>query len=632
MVRDPEHAVQWEWLEANGLGDFACGTVAGPLIRRQHGLFTLGEGPGRRPMLLLATTDETLETPAGPFPLSCQQYATARAPLGYENLAAFSASPFPEWRYEFPGITLTRSLIFPKGRRAIILSWTLSPDAPQGEYRLRVRPLFAYRDADALTSQNSTVNMALSQQDDTLRLAPYPGCPEFILRHSDAKFFHSPCWYYKFQHPHDLAAGRNAQEDFFSPCEYSFPLSPGATVHLVGGTEFLPGSASEAVLAERARRQALTLFDIEKDAIAPLLARAADAFAVNESGLITAFPDRATNLRAALIALPGVLLCNRKFVHARNFLRRAALELKNAPNLGDEPLWLARAGELYVDHSRDWDFLRDELTPLCDDLARRYRESDATTSFRIAPDGLLYTESEYPLTWMNAVNDQWTATPRRGKPVEVNALWSHMLALLSRWWGRRNELDKARNCASLRELCARSFRNRFWNEADHCLHDAVDSPDEISSAIRPNQIIAVALPGDLLDRQQAMGVLSVIEKRLLTPRGLRTLALEHPSFLPRTGPTPDGTAMRFQGPAYPWLIGAYIDAIFRVHGRISRAYARAESCLNAFLQEHLREACMGHISEYFDGASPHTPRGNFADAAALGEIIRAYLEVNGRIW
>jgi predicted glycogen debranching enzyme len=581
-------------------------------------------------MLLLAALDDTIETPSQSVALSCQQYEDARTPKGYENLVEFSAFPVPEWRYETGGATLTRSLLFPKEKRALIITWTLAAESPPGEYRLRVRPLFAYRDANALTSENASVNMAVSQDGDSIRLAPYPGCPEFHIRHSPAHIASAACWYYRFQHAHDVAAGLSGVEDLFSPCELSFKLSPGASVWILAGTETLGEDIPALIRTERDRRERTTLFDIDKDPMAPLLAHAAEAFQVANDRLVAALPERNHDLRSALIALPGLLLCTRKLREARSLLLRAAEQIKELSVFGDEALWFARAGELYVDHSRDWDFLREELTPLCDSLARRYREGDPGKGFRIAPDGLLHSTSDIPLTWMNATSNSWPMTPRTGKPVEVNALWHHMLALLARWWGRRNDLDKARQYVSLRELSARSFRNRFWNEKEHCLFDVVDGPGgELDAAIRPNQLLAVALPGDLLSRRQAVSILSVVEKRLLTPRGLRTLSLEHPAFHPRLD---DRRAARHQGAVFPWLIGVYVDAIFRVHGRISRGYARAEACLDALLREHLREACVGQISECFNGAFPHLPRGPFAHAAALGEIIRAFLEVKGRIW
>lgn len=631
IARDAEKGSLLEWLETNGLGDLACGTVAGPLTRREHGLFTVGKGPGGKPMLLLAQLDEWVELAGERIPISCHQYAGARTPDGFLRCRHFSAAPAPEWRFEIAASELMRRLFLPRGRRATVVMWTLGKDAPA--CRLSVRPLFAYRDADALTTANPDANMMLAQEGRSFRVAPYAGCPEFHVSHSGGQIRPDACWYYRFEHAHDVALGRDAQEDLFSPCVLTFDLLPCESAWIIAGVESVTEDATALERLERDRRNALTLFDLENDPRSRILARAAEAFPADGGRIVTALPAVEEDLRSALIALPGILLCTRRLVEARDFLRRALDAILRVPEAGDEALWYARAGELYVDHARDWDFLRDELTPGADRLAQRYLQAEAA-GFHAAQDGLLTSDTGRPLTWMNAFMADWAATPRTGKPVEVNALWHHMLALLSRWWGRRNDGALERKYASLRELCLRSFRQRFWNESQLALYDVVDSPGGGNDdSVRPNQLMAVALPGDLLERRQAAGVLSIVEKRLVTPRGLRTLSIESPAFRAHLDGAPaERAAAQHQGAVYPWLIGAYVDAVFRVQGRVPRAYARAAAALEPFLESHLKEACLGQISECFNAAAPHSPRGSFAHAAAVGEVTRAYLEVKGRIW
>ena len=215
-------------------------------------------------------------------------------------------------------------------------------------------------------------------------------------------------------------------------------------------------------------------------------------------------------------------------------------------------------------------------------------------------------------------------TPRAGKPVEVNALWHHALGLLARW-AAPPERAAARAAVHRAPRTGRPVLPRTGsgtrrsNASTTSLTRRAGAADP---AIRPNQIFAVSLPSDLLERRQAAGVLSVVEKRLLAPHGLRTLSLEDQAFQPRYGGSAvERAAARHQGSIFPWLLGAYVDAVFRVHGRTPRARARARVCLQTLLKEHLGEACLGQVSELFHGAAPHTPQGAFAHAPAVAEIL-----------
>ncbi len=668
VIQRPERSAMIEWLETNGLGDSASGTVAGPNTRRQHGLFTARPEQSRTaggPMLLLAALDVTLDNESGGVELSCHQYVGARNPQGFRHCVRFRADPFPEWRFEVPGAALTRRLFMPRGKRCVVNSWTLDSSSAPARRRLKVRPLCAFRDADSLTSANDRADLALRSESGGVSLAPYPGCPRMFLQFGEAQVKAEALWYYRFQHPWDIALGLEGVEDLFSPCELMFDLAPGRTVSLVAGIgpfDSAQGGPAEILEArERQRRAALRIPDLESDPAACILARAADAFVAAEAGpstelragpstelracpstplntgrtrIVTGYPETGATLRMPLIALPGILLCTRRLVEAKDVLdgALAALLAPGAEASGDEPLWFIRAAELYLEHSRDWDFLRDRLQPGCESLVRRTIENTSENGYRVAADGLLASSNPgRALTWMDAKLGDWPVTPRAGKPVEVNALWHHALGLLTRWAARRNDPQRAEQFTAIRELAGRSFRDRFWNAAEQCLYDVIDLPSGgADAAIRPNQIFAVSLSSDLLERRQAAGVLAAFEKRLLAPPGPRTLSLEDKAFQPKYGGGPlERAAAQHQGAIFPWLLGAYVDAVFRVHGRTPRAGARAAVCLQAPLKEYVREGCLGQLGELYQGTAPHTPQGAFAHAAAVGEILRAHIEVSG---
>jgi glycogen debranching enzyme len=570
------------------------------------------------------------------------------------------------------GAALTRRLFMPHGKRCVVNSWTLDGASSSTRRRLKVRPLCAFRDAGALTLSNDRADLSLRYDASGASVSPYPGCPRMLFQFGRAEVKAEALWYYRFQHPWDIALGLEGVEDLFSPCELTFDLAPGQTVSLVAGIEPVADPPEILEARERQRRALLRIPDLETDPAARILARAADAFvAADEKGrasIVAGYPQsrpdppdggrasppqarRASlpeggraSLRMALIALPGILLCTRRLAEAKDVLDGAleALLVPGTDTAGDEFLWFIRAAELYLDHSRDWDFLRDRLQPGCESLVRRALENKSEDGYRLSADGLLTSSNPgRALTWMDATLGDWPVTPRAGKPVEVNALWHHALGLLTRWAARRparrslggggNEPQRAQQFGAVRELAARSFRGRFWNAAEQCLYDVIDLPSGGSDpAIRPNQIFAVSLSSDLLERRQAAGVLAAFEKRLLAPPGPRTLSLEDPAFRPKYGGSVlERAAARHQGSVFPWLLGAYVDAVFRVHGRTPRAGARAGARLQALLKEYLREGCLGQLSELFQGIAPHTPQGAFAHAAAVGEILRAHIEVSG---
>ena len=641
IVQSPERAVALEWLETNGLGDFACGTAAGPATRRQHGLFVAGN-PDGGDMLLLAAMDVALERETERFELSCHQYADALYPEGYRFCRRFAAAPVPEWRYDVPGAQLTARVCMPHDRRCTVCTWALAEGPSGGPWRLRVRPLFAYRPVDALTRANADVNMSWQQDGDALAVAPYPGCPRMLLHAAGADVRAAQDWYYRFHHPRDAAFGREGDEDLFSICEFAFEMTPGRTVALVAGLDESPIDAAHIIEDESGRRRRLTLAGIEDDPFANALAKAADAYiirrAADDTDVRVSMPFGAGGIRSKLIAFPGLLLSTRRLEQAKEFIEQAVRDAPAGNVLDDTPLWLVRAGEQYVDHSRDWGFLRETLAPACAEIVQSYLDNAGAAGYRMAPDALLCSSDiGSALTWMDATNAGRPVTPRTGKPVEVNALWHHALSLIARWSRRGDDAGQTERFAHLRDLCGRSFRHRFWDPIERCLHDTVDSPGggdpPQDGRFRPNQIIAVALPSDLLQREQAKAVLAFVERRLLTPFGLRSLSLEDRAFRPcYRGGKIDRAAARHQGSVHPWLMGAYVDAVFRVHGRTSRATARAGSALEPLLAEHLAQGCVGHVAELFNGAAPHQPAGAFAHAPAVGELCRAYVEVNGRLW
>ena len=227
------------------------------------------------------------------------------------------------------------------------------------------------------------------------------------------------------------------------------------------------------------------------------------------------------------------------------------------------------------------------------------------------------------LTWMDAKVGDWVVTPRQGKPVEIQALWYNALRVMEHLAGKFNDASAKENYATMAHRARVSFNQLFWNEDAGCLYDVVNG-DTRDGAIRPNQILAVSLTNSMVSKDGALSILQVVERELVTPRGLRTLSPNDPNYIGRYEGDPrhrDGAY--HQGTVWPWLMGPYITATVKTFGESGRQ--AAADWLQQF-GKHLSEACLGQVSEIFDGDAPHSPRGCVAQAWSVAELLRAAIE------
>jgi glycogen debranching enzyme len=286
-------------------------------------------------------------------------------------------------------------------------------------------------------------------------------------------------------------------------------------------------------------------------------------------------------------------------------------------------MWFFHALDRYLDVSGDWATVQLLLPKLDTSIAHHV----AGTRFNIGvdpEDGLLRQGAEnYALTWMDAKMDNWVVTPRRGKPVEINALWYNALCVMADWHERDGAAERAQDLRSRAERARESFNRRFWYEAGGHLYDVVDGVGGDDPACRPNQILAFALRYPVLDRSRWDSVLAVVQDRLVTPVGLRSLDPSHPDYKPKYyGDLRARDAAYHQGTVWAWLIGPFIDAWVNAHPDTPE---QARPFLHGFLP-HLDEACVGSISEIFDAEEPYTPRGCVAQAWSVAEVLRCWVK------
>jgi predicted glycogen debranching enzyme len=239
-------------------------------------------------------------------------------------------------------------------------------------------------------------------------------------------------------------------------------------------------------------------------------------------------------------------------------------------------------------------------------------------------DGLFSQGAQgYQLTWMDAKAGDWVVTPRRGKAVEINALWYNALRLAADWFNRTGDREGAEQLARAAERAQGSFNRRFWNERAGCLYDVVDGESGDDPAIRPNQLFAISLPHAVLDPARWPAVLDVVERELVTPVGLRSLSPHHPDFKPTyRGDLLTRDAAYHQGTVWSWLIGPYVDALLRVRNDTNAARRALDGLI-----AHLGQNCVGYVSEVFDAQPPYTPGGCVAQAWGVAELLRCLVNL-----
>ncbi len=639
--RDLAFATAREWLETDGLGGYASGTVSGAHTRRYHGHLMAALAPPVRRHLFLSKLEEYLHLPGGPVDLSTNLYRGAVHPRGFERLLRFALDPFPTWTYAVASLRLRKRLFLRHGSPTVVLLYDLQE--AEGPVPLEVRPLLAFRDAHHLTHENRFLNREVRVGPGRLDFALYAGLPALHCFHDAEDFAAEGLWYRQFEYPAELARGLPGHEDLYSPGTLTFLLRPGEPRALVASLlPDPPPDRPETLAAAEIQRRTALIAGAGPDPLDRALTAAADQFLVRRGegqSVMAGYPWFEDWGRDAMIALPGLTLATARFPEARAILGTFAAAVDRGmipnrfPEAGDAPewgsidasLWFVYACERYLAASGNVGAVREGLYPALAEVMRQHVEG-TRYGIRVEEDGLLTGgEAGLQLTWMDAKVEDWVVTPRRGKAVEVNALWHNACAGMAVMAGACGfPRDAARHRAAA--AAARGAFNRlFWNEAAGCCYDVVDG-EVRDPRIRPNQLLAISLPAPVLEEARWPSVLGVLERELLTPAGLRTLAPGDPEYRGRyEGDQRSRDAAYHQGTAWPWLLGPYVTAALKVHGRSREVVARLRTLLEPF-RAHLAEAGLNTVSEIFDGDPPHHPRGCIVQAWSVAELLRVLRE------
>ena len=636
-LSDYDYSSHLEWLETNGLGGYASSTVTGSNTRRYHGLLVAAQHPPVGRMVMISKLDETIIINDKRIDLSTNQYPGALHPQGYQYLKSVERDLFPVLTYETEGIQIKKTIAAVQGENTTLVLYEIIK-AP-ASFTFELLPLYSCRDFHSLAHANDSISHHYLFDDGLFRTLNYEGCPEVFIQIPGAQFTESKNWYYNVEYAIEQYRGLDYKEDLYSHGKFSVTLNKGDKLGIILSTENPAGRDAFSLFSkEKRRRDALVKNEASKPDIKRLML-AADQFIVKRGRLKTViagyhwFADWG---RDTMISLPGLCLVTGRYSDAKNILKAFASSVSEGmlpnrfPDYGEAPeyntvdatLWFFHAIYKYYHYTKDLDFIK-KMLPILQDIIAWHVKGTRYSIKVDSNDQLLSAGQEgVQLTWMDAKVGDWVVTPRRGKAVEINALWYNALCSLSELLKEAGQTKEADQYTKQSRVVMESFNNQFWNAQQQCLYDYIDG-DYKNDDLRPNQLYAISLPFPLLSSAKAKQVLDKVTVNLLTSRGLRSLAPTSQGYCPGYGGSVwqrDGAY--HQGTVWSFLIGPYIDALLYVN---KNSKAEATKLLKTFLL-HLDESCLGSVSEIFDAEAPHNPRGCVAQAWGVAEALRVIKE------
>jgi len=656
--------VDAEWLVTNGLGGYASGTIAGVVTRRYHGLLVAAlPNPLGRTLMLNHLGERAVLPDGSATYLGGEEHVAGKLdPEVARRLKSFSlVAGLPVWRYDLNGVEIEKRVYMPYRQNTVIVTYCLKEGADR--ITLELHPAVHFRSYESPVNLQVATRYALGASGGYRVLStdpPYPPLRMKLLGCSE-KFVADERLTSEFVYPVEEARGYEFRGTLWAPGHFVLELTKAEPIELVASTE------SEDVMSaiepndvmgyeqERRRRLLRMAHPALQSPLPAELVLAADQFVFTPVGRVidtvraNATGDEIRSViagyhwftdwgRDTMISLEGLTLVTGRWREAGYILRTFAHYVKDGliPNMFpdgsnqglyhtcDATLWFFHAVERYVATTGDRATLA-QLLPVMESIVAHHI---AGTRFgiRVDPkDGLLTQGAEgYQLTWMDAKVDDWVVTPRRGKAVEINALWYNALCLLQHWLSEERGVTAARETSERAQQVRESFNARYWIPDKGYLYDLVDGEHGDNAQCRPNQVFAISLDHPVLDRERWPSVIDVVRKRLLTPVGLRSLAPGDPEYKERYyGDLRARDAAYHQGTVWAWLIGPWVDAWLRVHPD-DRDGARADlqGCLGA-----LGAFGIGTIGEIFDAESPYAARGCIAQAWSVAEVLRSLVRV-----
>ena len=620
-----------EWIVTNGLGGYASSTIIGANTRGYHGLLVACVPPALRRLLLLSKLEEEISLNGERYPLSINKYPGTTYPDGNKYLKEFRLDPSPIFLYQVGEVILRKTISMPSGQNSSVISYQAITPTP---IELLIRPLVNCRDFHSRTKQNSGSAFFQIPITGGVRIEASKDAPNLNLWSNKGRYESSETWYKNMVYDEEAERGLDDREDHFSPGFFIATLYDQDILTLVASVNASIAPTKDLSSKENLRYNQTVL---KNSHLHNWLIHASDQFIVKLQGdgttVVAGYHWFGEWGRDAMIALPGLLLTTARFEEAKEVIKRFLDYTRNGivPIYFDEygkpgyasidtSLWLIYAVYKYFSYTADLRFV-EEIYPKLQEIIDWYRHG-TDYRIRVSEDGLLGVDSEEgSLTWMDARVDDAPVTPRGGKCVEVNALWYNALRSMEELSAKLAKDQKPYKKLSLQVW--KSFNDIFWYHEGDYLFDCVNEEGGDES-IRPNQILSISLPFPILMKERWGRVFKTVERCLLTPYGLRSLAPQDPGYIGKCiGEPRDRDFAYHNGTVWSWLIGPFLTAYARLGWNPDSLMI--QHLLQSF-NEHIGEAGLGNISEIFDGDSPHRPRGCIAQAWSVGELLRTYSE------
>lgn len=639
-----------EWLVTNGLGGYACGSLNGAPMRKYNGLLISAlKAPFGR-TVMLNYVEEIIVLPNGmEIRLSALQqektklHSQARLSFKQEN-------GLPVWLYTSDHFLLEKRVWMTHGQNTVYIQYQLLNS--KEPIHLKWRPYFHFRTSEQAVNANSENEYSIINYKNSFEIlsSNFPSLK--LHQDNNTTFIIEPNTLEDIFYEIEEKRGYDFIGILKSPGFYLSIINPNEKTAVIASTEewgvLEAMSYEEARIAEKQRRKSLLKVSrpLSFSKTGAKLVLAADQFIMTPIGreidmvrlkamgeeicsIIAGYPWFTDWGRDTMISLEGLTLTTGRPRIASAIIRTFAYYIYNGliPNMfpdgenqglyhtADATLWFFHAVNRYVILTGDEDIL-EFIIPRFENIIKHHIKG-TLYNIKMDEDGLLSQGQEgYQLTWMDAKVNDWVVTPRRGKAVEINALWYNALKILEKWTGKTSEIAK---------LCYESFNKRFWNAEGKYLYDIVDGENGNDPSLRPNQIFSISLDYPVLEEKYWKPVVDNVKNDLLTSYGLRTLSPNHPDFKPfYHGNLLARDAAYHQGTVWPWLIGPFIDAWLKV-------YPNERDQAKLFLlplEKHLNENCIGNMSEIFDSGDPFHARGCFAQAWSVAEFLRVYAKLH----